>query len=404
MVKDVFLAILLCLAGGPELLANDPPMTSSDKKAAENGATKDQIALWIDQLAHKNFSVREEATQNLAKCETAVPALRAAASSTDLERRRRAKAVLSKHADDAWANFEREYSIMLKQREIDRLIDGLIHWKGRISEDSRDSLFQMARDAAKEVALATKMNPPDIELTPQFSLINNIVEFDPNSPPKTLDPSSKIGPSATWKRGICSRLMILADSVKPAALYNDCLIVSRETATFGTLGKSLALVNSDVKLGATNHAIIFVGGDLDSEYGLANSIVFCAGDFRGRAYNSIVLAKGSIIETKDRNENSILLGHEKKLFETLRLYDPSRMGIEVAGESGSVRITKILSDTQMSRAGAKGGDRIVSVGDDKVTCVADLTKFLRRKSVEFLPFFLTVERDGKTIELIVPSK
>jgi hypothetical protein len=58
----------------------------------------------------------------------------------------------------------------------------------------------------------------------------------------------------------------------------------------------------------------------------------------------------------------------------------------------------------MSRAGVQVGDRIVFVGDDKIASVADLTKFLRRKSVEYLPFTLSVERGGKTIELIVPSK
>ncbi len=74
--------------------------------------TKEMIARWIKQLGDDNFFVREKAMERLEDADyDAVPALRAAAGSTDLEIAQRAKELLDRiqeprvllgHADKVW--------------------------------------------------------------------------------------------------------------------------------------------------------------------------------------------------------------------------------------------------------------------------------------------------------------
>ncbi|HEV3144910.1 MAG TPA: PDZ domain-containing protein [Gemmataceae bacterium] len=405
MLRRILLFSTIIFVAANSLLAQE--RLAVLPKPVHQDVSPEMIARWVEQLGDKSFRTREDATRTLVDCEQAVPFVaRAAGTSTNPEIRRRGAAIMVRFNERAWSRFQKEFPTLLQQHELDRLVDGMVFWRERLNKRCRDEIALLADDVMQPIVTGRLKKKPAINLRPDFLLVNKRDSFDiADSTIPLAERQLKGRRAPLWDVGSCQQVFAISRQIAADGSLRSCIFVSRDSARFGNLVECCALSNSSAQVAMTDEAFLFVDGDLVAE-GIGDSIVFCTGKvtiLNGGAYRSIVIAKGKIT-TRQPNGDGILLSNDTKSFGILRLYEPARMGIEVAADAERVSITRVLPDTQLRSAGVKVGDRIVAVGDDKVSSLAEMTKFLRRKSVEFLPFFITVERDGKTLELVVPSK
>ena len=115
----------------------------------------------------------------LAECDDAAPYVaRAAASTSNPEVRKRTTILLARYQDSAWASFQKEYPAMLAQKELERLIDGMVFWRERLDNRGRDALMAVVDGIMDQTVAGRLKKKPAINLRPQFVLVNKWDTFD----------------------------------------------------------------------------------------------------------------------------------------------------------------------------------------------------------------------------------
>jgi hypothetical protein len=149
-------------------------------------------------------------------------------------------------------------------------------------------------------------------------------------------------------------------------------------------------------------SVVFVDGNLNVEV-IGNSVVFCTGTVRSGGIDNSVIFAGGTIECDGRFQTGANFLHPKDttVMPSFRRFQPAQMGTEIQIVKDQVQLVSVRADTPFGKAGGRAGDRVLSVNGEAVGSTDHLNRLLRRRSVEWLPFAVTVERDGKPVELIV---
>jgi hypothetical protein len=379
-------------------------------KPVEAAPTPDVIQHWIGQLADKDERARAAAARQLTETEAAVPALRRAALvHRDSPAGKQIEAILLRHKEKAYARFDQEFAAMVKAREVDRMIDALACWRERVGKDRRDAVAQLSQELVSRSEQCTKQKRPVVKQPELYFFINGAEHLNTKEiVPLVKDQFPREEGAWAWfGGGNCDHAFAVARTFWSEQNVFNCTLVGRDSLRLQSLAHNCYLLcNSEIDVDHLAKSFVFVSGNLHAGE-IRNSVVLAVGDIQvgNSVVNSTLIAQGEInIAKKDTDSASTIMAKEKKFFENATLFDPAKLGMDAKYDSGNVRVMRVSADTPMSRAGVRAGDIVRSIDDDPVSGIADLRTYLRRKSVEFLPFFLTVERDGKTIELVVPSK
>jgi HEAT repeat protein len=108
-----------------------------------------QIAKLIEQLGSSDFHIRESANRQLRQAEEALPALRQAAQSSDLEVRRRAKEIVAALEQRLSERFLRQAVARVNEEGVDLFIDRMVLQKDYANETRWKAVIEVARTLSK---------------------------------------------------------------------------------------------------------------------------------------------------------------------------------------------------------------------------------------------------------------
>ena len=80
---------------------------------------------------------------------------------------------------------------------------------------------------------------------------------------------------------------------------------------------------------------------------------------------------------------------------------PVPLGLQARPDGAVLRVADVSSGSRAERAGLRGGDSIIAING---VPVAEIPMAELRAHIGASPLTLTVERDGKTLELAVPDR
>ena len=348
---------------------------------------EDTVRALIARLGEKSFQEREAAARKLLSMPQSLAPLREAAERSDNpEIRSRARILYNQLTA---RRFGEPFAGMCKRGEIDRAAELLAARKDDYHANPVP-IFELARRAS-QAAIG--------QAGPSLHLASSELWFFPDSdfaslaiapdPVVVCDDSTRLG-AAQFATYICPHLYRFYANMHGAV--------------------AIGLGNLEVKM--ISGSFLFVHGDLIVTTDTVRSVIYCTGDIRvlknATISSSVLIAKGKITLEYgcligSGKGKSFLYQQESKLFEQFRVFDPKDLGLELTERKNNrIHVAKVGADSTISRAGIKSGDYLLAVGAKTVTDIEELTVVLRRKSVEFEPIPIRIERDGRLLELTIP--
>ena len=322
-----------------------------------------EIEKLIAQLGSANFKVREDATDALLKIgENAVPFLRKALQSHDLETRLRSRFIIhqinTKILDQGFQKLIAQFA----PEGIDQLIDRLMSKKAGREADWN----MMLRIAQAAVAKGKTMGLRQFRGAKylQFPVVTT----------KQLNETYAVG-----------RTRILAQSVSAGSAIADCFVIcGGPVEDHAALAHSIVFANGKVRTVQVVDSIVICDGDVDVDSHVVDSIILARGTVK---VGSIV--KGSVVEQKTQKPLGFFI-----------FFDPARLGIEVAKRKRELQVSKIQPDSLFARAGFKTGDIIRAIDKARPSSTEEFRTLLRRRTLEGQANFL-IRRDAKILEVPV---
>jgi hypothetical protein len=357
---------------------------AADNLSSREFASKAEVKRWMAQLGDAVFARREEATQKLLAADYPVAVLLPALNSPNAETRLRARRIASQQFLVARERLFVELPVMAQQGSFDRYVAALMAHSTLLERELAEPILNFRKEmlewAGRSAAKATpEQRPPDLRYFHRCDVASDFHSFQC----LTFANSGQF----SGRGRVNSSILVLDGPIRD------------EGATFG----SLMLVNGPASLKMLTCSFLFVLGDLQVQTGIGGSVVFCTGDVKCLAIsNSQVFAGGTIdVQLGPGQVTDSVVRPKGAFFKEIKCFAVEQMGIQVVAENERVQIRAVKSDSQLARAGVRGGDRLLAINDEPITSVKQLTKNLRTRSVEFLPFQVRIERDGKALDLIV---
>lgn len=228
----------------------------------------------IGQLGSDDFAIRQEAARQLARLgDPALPALRRALKSPDLEVRRRADEII------------REISRRVEPRVIARHVeeihrDGLSSFvrrmvteEGFATENRWGAIAQLARLAARRAVVAGKVEKLD---TPNLN-VHRMGIFRGTVPSDTILAEGRV----------------LIEEKGGMVGTQDCLVLSSGLLSRVTsIYKSILVVDGDLDCTSIERSIVVCRGDIDAT-GIDNSLVLCTGVVSATSIDDSVVEAGN---------------------------------------------------------------------------------------------------------------
>jgi hypothetical protein len=360
-------------------------------------ASKAEIERWIELLGDANFAVRENATRNLAAADYPLSVLAPALNSPNAETRVRARRLLTQQRLIARERLFAELPAMAKRGEMDRFIAALM---------AHSDVFQRELESP---ILAYRDEMWDLAIRQSGQQVSEIQRL------------AGRGPTGKDRR-IFDRCNVARDCWSTLTFANSCLLDGSQGSTvgggsivvvdgpikvekgYGFVAGSALLVDGSVSVDQLGGSFLFVIGDFEFKT-LSCCVVYCTGNVKCNAGGGIsesrIFAGGTVTESSPGRVWNSFIRRQDQTLAKFRRFKIEEMGIQVTPKKMRLRITSVTKDSQFDHAGLRAGDYLLAINDEGVNSAEQLTKNLRTRSVEFLPFQVRIERDGKALDLIV---
>lgn len=406
-IQSFFPVLAMILAS--VVLAVEPPK----KPSAE------QIAKLIEHLGSSDFEARESATRRLGGMEEALPALRRAAQSSDLEVQRRAKAVIADIEQRVNERFLRQALARVNQEGVDLFVDRMVLQKGYAGDTHWKAVVELARALSKH---AEKFGAAVPNILDQNWLgMGETTSFTVGGLHGTR---ARLDGVEGIINSIHNCLFISSGSLEGTNSVNrSILIVDGDIKRLNSTTNSILICNGSIKsFNSTENSIIFCTGDIDSMNSTQRSAIFVRGELRGLnhtvgnvieagKYGRDNLTEGNtFLNRKDRQadngfrrrngQSNKYLAADPSSLNLLQFFDPARAGLAYSMIEGDARIDKLLEGKPFIRAGLHKRDRILAVDRTKFTAAGIFTKLLRRRIVAGKAL-LKVQRGDRVLEIPV---
>jgi hypothetical protein len=350
---SIFLIVLLpFLAAGQE-----PP--------AKPVAPKKSVEQLIAQLGSEQFDEREVATRELKDREDALPALRKAVQSSDVEVRRRAALLLEGWREKLVREELRKLLARCKGGEADSFIEQMTTLKGAVKEET----WQAALDLVGVVVKTSGVQGDNFRI-PGAELMRHRATTD----------GDRGGAMVVHERLIADKVTIDAHIVHAA------VVCAGPVKTGSHLVGGIVFANGDVKIGS--HV---VGG-----------LIICDGDVEidSHVVASVILARGKVT-VRSAVRESVIKQNEPNPLGVVTFFDPVALGVEVAPGVGGLEVQAAPDGKRFAKAGLRKGDLVLTVNGMRVDSAEIFRRRLRRAALEDRGATLQVRRGDKTLELTV---
>lgn len=416
----------------PCLLVNSI-LTVSRGDAAEgnSGKTIDKL---IADLRSDRFEIREAATRALKERVEAMPALRKARQSVDLEVRRRAADILSalerKRATRSLAQAKALGKAGRAVEAADRL--ALAAKYGIAGEEGWESLTQFA-DLL--ITRGEGLLPAGCKSYYRWQLpVGDFRRFAKQFHPKEIakriieiDTGEEDDPRDEKKQAV---IKFIRDN------QGRFLLRGEEVSFTGAfqrsdLDHSIIASSGDAQISAAICSVIVAGGDVEKVDMLIDCILICDGDVellnRGKMVDSVIVARGNVtwkqgklLRCLVRSGHRLYLPNGKTIdlkdgtpdpLAFVKFFELADVGIAAEdlprsqkSDAEGVRLKDVRKESPFA-AGLRIGDVITAIEGEKTPTTEMFRRVLRRKLPEGGPLVtFTVRRAGKMMEVPIPVK
>ncbi len=426
--------VLLCLLVTFTLTASQGSVEEA------SGKTIDKL---VAELGSDRFETREAATRALKERVEAIPALRKARRSADLEVRRRVKDILKDlEPRRALQSVRKAKALGQAGRAVeaaDRLAfaaecdvagdegwDGLSQLADRVIKcanpqfSSRCGIYPHQGYPIGEFRRYAKLNNPK-------EIAARTVEIDLGGIPSMIAPKDvKVIASRALIANTGGRLLLRGKKVSFTTHGNPEFMCGGMIASSG-----------DVQIHGAHCSVIVAGGNIKNATNLINCVLICDGDVeflsKGVAINtSIIVARGKVTCKGDEIRNCLIrsghtlhlpnwpLSHAKTIdlndgtpnpLAFVKFFELADVGLaaedlvrrENSGAEG-VRLQAVGKESPFA-AGLHAGDVITAIEEEKTPTTEIFRRVLRRKLAQGGPLLtVTVRRSGKTMDVPLPVK
>jgi hypothetical protein len=383
---------------------------------AQPGAAKEtpdkEIARLIEQLGSKEFRAREQATRRLKELDEALPALRRAVKSSDLEMRRRAEGIIAVIEARLAERFIKEAVARVNEEGLDLFIDRMVLGKGYATDARWKASVELARALAKKAARAGAQVPSALEQ--DFLRLPVVTSWNAQNNPA----------SRALLKGVDDRLN---------AVHGCLLLSSGSLEDINSTDRSILFVNGDIKsLNSTTDSVIFCNGTIKSFNYTKNCLIFCNGTVEGMncTEDNAVFVRGELRSLNSTKNNVIeatrltrenysegntfvnrqalpanskgdrLLQLAPSFLEVFQFFDPARAGLTFTMVEGDARVDKVAEGKPFARAGLRKGDLVLAVDRGKFLSADGFVRLLRRRVVAGQAH-LKVQRGDRVLDIPV---
>jgi hypothetical protein len=358
----------------------------------------DEIDRLITQLGGDDFDAREEATHKLAERDDALPKLREAAKSSDVETKQRAEklvAAITRRLE------EKTFPVLVAEVNkggLDRFIDQMATRKDFATPERWELAYRLARAAAARASkLAGKeFRAPELDLPKMAAL--------------TACPSA--GPSN-------AKVLLEGGDHGDGETVTGCLLISGGPLAeqLVAVQGSVLFVNGDIKgCGNVSESVVFCNGEIGYVNEVRNSVLIATGGFAGstgadgcffdvRSVGGHTRSRDNVyVNLKEvaakRSERNRFVQSEESPLQMFKFFDPASMGLAVSAAGGWAKVDGVRDGTPFAKAGFLKGDLMLGLGEGPFASPEHFRKFLRRRGAGDEAVF-KVQRGDRVVELKV---
>jgi PDZ domain-containing protein len=382
------ISMSICLIA---MTAQMPRQVGADDRPAKPLETKDQIAKLIRELGADAQKDRERAERELLKLPEAIPELRKNLNSRDSEIARRASRIVRKLLVESFES-------QIKTDALDLFVERFIHSKDPLEREAGwQAIINLGRSLTEnEKRHYGKMEPGKIgpwrdfnEWIESRTKLKETTKPDGEAEASLVDGEPKtdlIRAQSVFVKSIAAGMFITSRGVQGGGLTSS-VVIAGDSINVHHIGGSIIICDGDIETQGIRDSIVIARGEIKSGFLPISSFVVCSGPFKPRNKTP-----DSPMTLKDNSAN--LLG-------LVKFFETSQVGVEVAGDEGGVKVTRISEGKPFARAGLKSNDLILSLGGIPANSVGAFRRSLRTKVALNQPAILQVRRDGKEIEIKV---
>jgi hypothetical protein len=388
---------------------------SSQEKGPTNPpkkATEAQIGQWIEELGNAKFKIRMDASRQLKEIDDALPALRNALKTGDLERRRRVEEIIGVIELRLVERFITEAVAQVNDEGLDLFIDRMVLKKEYATEARWKAAINLANGLAKRAAQAGATAPTWVE---QDFL--------------------KLPVSTSVQGAILNSGRVLVTGVEEKVInVQNCLFMSSGSLKqTNSVDGSILFVNGDFEgLNSTTNSVIFCNGRVKSFNSTRNCIIYCNGvveSMNSSQGNAIFVrgelrrlnyTKNNVIEATEfgqgnfsegntyvnrrvlpgRGQNDRLLQMDPAPVNLIQFFDPARIGLAFTMVDGDARVDSVADGKPFAKTGLAKGDLILALDKAKFISRETFVTLLRRK-VALGQTSLKVQRGDRVLNVPV---
>jgi hypothetical protein len=397
--------ILVCVLGLTLLGGRgDPPggLLHADEPAKQS---REEIDKLIAQLKSDTFKVREEAMRQLMERDDALPALRTAAKSDDVEVVRRAQQAIDAINKRLAKRAIRRAIALLKKGQTDQFVEQVVPWRDYVDEEC----WKAAVDHVKAIAdEASKVSGG------RFKLPKSVPRNKYTLPWVDI---TKLPFVACAQRKavyhINDERIIAGSIVAGAHIHRSFLICTGAVESKFTLRWVTVFANGNLSigngenLGSIDDSIVVCDGNVTATAAVINSTILCTGNVKvgARVQDSVIVSGGDVkigFAFPDATaKNSVIQDHQSDPLKLIHFFEPAQVGIEVKSTKEGVRVEALAAAKSFAQAGVRQGDRVVAVDGVKIDSAETFRHLLRRRMQESNPILLETRRKDKLMRFEV---
>jgi hypothetical protein len=374
-------------------------MAADDKAppAPAEKIEKQEIEKLIKQLGSDDFDEREKATQKLAACDDALPQLREAAKSPDLEAQQRAEKLVRQIVHRQEERALQEMAADVNKGGIDRFIDLMATRKDYATPERFELAYKLAKAMA---ARASKVGGKE-SAAPELDL----------SRMKTLTTCPRTGPvgskvildgGAGDMTVAQNSLLISADSLKGhiTSVSHCVLFINGDTKGFTGLDDSVVFCNGDVGwITGVNKSVIIVTGTFKGSTTAADCFFHTTEFGRHTGSRNNVYVNMTQVTATSQEGNRFVQTDDGPL-QMFKMFDASYFGVEMGKGEDGLKVKAVRDGTPFAKAGFEKGDLLVGSDNGPIASAEEFRRFLRRQGAGDTATF-KVQRGDKVVELKV---
>jgi hypothetical protein len=344
---------------------------------------KESVDELILLLASKDFKDRERAAKLLVERKDAVPALKKALQSADLEVATRIQWIFKKREQQHALQALPRLKALVKMGAVDQVAELLAQWPLGTHEAA---CWQEVRTLMQTL----------LDLHDKQSGQTKISVFGGNNLP---EPKVITG----------LRIMEIAEHWEDVRFIRAGQVSLDGRAAFATIacsgyckcyafGTGAILAGGDVDVRTLADALIVSDGDVSVYDGfralvIARGTVACTGGF---SQCHVICGKKLIVEDPRRLMNCKVTENAAMPLGFITFFDPAREGVEVEPAKVGVRVKAVDGAKAFAKAGLRPGDVIVAVDGEIVDSVDVFRRLLRHSLIVDDGLSLRVLRNGRT--------